>query len=283
MDYREVCTQKPVRGFKEVDQYIPGGVKWDRDCQEREQTKVIYEKKPRVVTQEITANKCKPYQDELCYDLFKDGYDVVQKDLSGMVNVTVQDCNIQKVQDEVCAPIQKIVCRKVPILKTIKIVKHKCRGSIRKQKCFTKPVSDCIENNQCTWVKRYKCIEQPSCQQNDYCNQCQYFIQQGGSSTCPTNTCNKFFPGPGGFAPPTNNTDYMTPTLYDQMPGGGGMPMMGNGMPMGGPMGGPMMGGPMGGQMGGPMGGPMMGGQMGGMGMNQMGPAVTADRVELLN
>jgi len=70
--------------------------------------------------------------------------------------------------------------------------------------------------------------------------------------------------------------------MYDQMPGGG-MAMMGNGMPMGGQMGGqmggPMMGGPMmGGQMGGPMGGPM-----GGMGMNQMGPAFTADRVELLN
>ena len=278
MDYREVCTQKPVRGFKEVDQYIPGGVQWKRECNKNEVTKVIYEKKPRVVTQEITANKCKPYQDELCYDLFKDGYEVVQKDRSGTVNVTVQNCDMQKVQDEVCAPIQKIVCRTQPISKTITIVKHKCRSSVRTQKCFEKPVDDCMEKNQCSWVKRYKCIEQPSCQQNDYCNQCQYFIQQGGSSTCPTNTCNKFYPGPGGFAPPNNNTDYMAPTMYDKMPGGG-MPMMGSGMPMGGQMGGPM-GGPM---MGGPMMGGPMGGQMGGMGMNQMGPAVTADRVELLN
>ena len=257
--------------------YIPGAVKWEKDCTGGEIEKIIYEKRPKTVTNEITRHKCEPYQDKLCYNLTS-AFKVVQQQRNGTVEVTVEDCDIQLVDAEACSTIQKVNCTTVPIVKTIKIIKHKCQGKIKKPMCFTKPVQDCIENNQCRWVKRYKCIEKPSCQQNDYCNQCQYFIQQGGSSTCPTNTCNKFYPGPGGFAPPTNNTDFMGPMMYDQMQGGG-MAMMGNGMPMGGQMGGPMMGG----QMGGPMMGGQMGGPMGGMGMNQMGPAVTADRIELLN
>lgn len=70
-------------------------------------------------------------------------------------------------------------CKPVTIRKKIRIPIKECKGQRVIQKCFQIVGAICQQNQpNCRMVPRQVCKD--TCEENDYCNTCNNFVNQGG-------------------------------------------------------------------------------------------------------
>ena len=203
MEKKKICRNVLTKVPTQVNQVIPGGVKWEKKCTPNTITRYRTEYKPVTEVVNRTKTTCDPVTKDVCFNVTSGDYKIEKEQAFGSVKINLDECKVAKTTKEHCHtfPDAKVDCIETTISRNIKIRKVVCGGKVPRKQCFDVPVATCqkrVGPGTCRMVPKQVC--QPSCVQSDYCNTCQNFMQNPGYGSCGTSTCGNFYSS-GGMNP----------------------------------------------------------------------------------
>jgi len=187
---QSVPVRRPVPGFKWVTPPPRPEMKCDTQTEYVQQCRVEYKTEEETFTVEVCETSikqdCQPY-DAPNYEVVRD-----QKNQTAVIN-NIKVCEIEKVMKKHCVKLPtSSTCSNDNIRRKVRITSQKCDRNNYKTVCKKFPDQNCQNSpgQVCKNVPRQVC--QPTCEQNNYCNQCEQFAESGGFENCGTSTCPNF-------------------------------------------------------------------------------------------
>lgn len=194
MTTENVCQQIPIRVPVQSTRTVTPPPRYEMQCTPRtidqQQCKTIYVDEPY----EYPVKQCNPGSEEKCYDYEVPDQTVDRQQESEPVEFPSADCVLEESEKEHCTMLPtQLDCRKTTERRGVLIRQRVCDRVRQARYCNILPFSFCQNNpgQECTMVPREVC--QPTCQQNNYCDQCSQFAGSGGFSQCSTQTCPNFY------------------------------------------------------------------------------------------
>lgn len=125
---------------------------------------------------------CKPSERRECHNYTIPEYETTTLKQNATVEIALPKCNPQEKPMQLCENLPMDTrCVKYKIPKNIRITYSVCDQKKVLKQCFKVAIANCykygMSPGQCQMVPRQVC--QPTCEQNDYCNTCSNFVNNG--------------------------------------------------------------------------------------------------------